>query len=313
MVGWLRDEGGAQVPLGSAGLLIGRGATCNVVVDDPDISRRHVLVLHADGGTQVIPLGKRAPTVAGHTIDGAVWVKDGDELVIGKARFVFVLPDEAGASIGWAIEVGGRVFPIGRSPFSVGGGKLDDLRLDGWPPQALRLLRVDRGLVAETRGALSVDDRIREAELCPLGPGSTITWNGERLRVIEIGPAAATLDTTLLAVALTLEFVPNGALLRVTTSRDHTAWLPHKRADLVAALLSPTQGQRAGDWIADDTLVERLWGASGGSRAQLNTLIYRARISLSEAGLDGQAMIERAPGGRATRISVSRDVAISIV
>jgi len=89
-------------------------------------------------------------------------------------------------------------------------------------------------------------------------------------------------------------------------------FLPSKRADLLAALLAPMHGQRAGDWISDEVLSERIWGNQQGSRTQLNTLIHRARASLSEAGVDGPALIERAPGGGATRLVLDADTTVSI-
>ncbi|NUO49630.1 MAG: FHA domain-containing protein [Polyangiaceae bacterium] len=226
MVGWLRDESGVRVPLDPSGTVIGRSSSCTIVVDDPEVSRRHVLVLHADGATQVIPLGRRHPAVRGVTVQGPTWVQDGDELVVGRARFAF------------------------------------EIRVDSAMPAA-------------------------KADAAPSAP------------------AEAPLPT-----AVAFERVPNGALLRVTGASERTAFLPSKRADLVAALLHPTTGA-AGEWIEDDVLCASVWGDEGGTRVQLNTLLHRTRASLTEAGLDGARLLERAPGGGAVRFLLAPNATVS--
>ena len=226
-MGWLRDESGVRVPLDPSGTVIGRSSSCTIVVDDPEVSRRHVLVLHADGATQVIPLGRRQPAVRGLTIEGPTWVEDGDELVVGRARFAF------------------------------------ELRADATP-------------------------HAPKADAAPHSP-------------TEASPPSA----------VVFERVPNGALLRVTTASERTAFLPNKRADLVAALLHPSAGA-AGEWIEDDILCASIWGDEGGTRVQLNTLLHRTRASLTEAGLDGARLLERAPGGGAVRFLLAPHATVSI-
>jgi hypothetical protein len=227
MVGWLRDESGVRVPLDPSGTVIGRSSSCTIVVDDPEVSRRHVLVIHADNATQVIPLGRRHPAVRGVTVGGPTWVQDGDELVVGRARFAF------------------------------------ELRTDATPPAP-------------------------KADAAPHSPA-------------EASPPSA----------VVFERVPNGALLRVTTASERTAFLPSKRADLVAALLRPSAGA-AGEWIEDDILCTSVWGDEGGTRVQLNTLLHRTRASLTEAGLDGARLLERAPGGGAVRFLLAPHATVSI-
>lgn len=207
MSGWLRDELGVRVPLTTVGTIIGRSSTCGIVVDEPDVSRAHVLVVDGAGAAHVVPLGRRAALLRGASIVAPTWARDGDELRVGTARFVF-----------------------------------------------------------EIRGA--------EPEERPEAP------------------------------PVELERGAGGATLRVGRDAGRAAWLPHKRADLVASLLQPPSGDPMGAWVGDEVLASSIWGPTGASRTQLNTLIHRARESLSEAGLDGAALIERAPGGGATRFVV---------
>lgn len=217
MVAWLRDDSGVRVPLGPAGTLIGRSADCHIVVDDPEVSRRHVLILHAEGGTQVIPLGRRKPELRGARIHGPAWAEDGDELVVGHARFAF------------------------------------DIR--------------------------TAPNKQREEPIAP--------------------------------TAVRYRPTDEGARLTIVVGKEHVVELAQKRADLVLALLCPPNGL-PGEWVEDEVAWELIWGRDGGTRARLNTLIHRTRASLSEAGLDGARLIERAPGGGATRFALAPKAKVSI-
>lgn len=223
MVAWLRDESGVRVPLGPEGTLIGRSAGCHVVVDDQAVSRKHVLVLHRDGVTEVLPLGRGRTELRGERLTAPVHAFDGDELSVGGARFVFDIR---------------------------GGGA---------------------SRVAATSSAR--------------------------------GP---------LPSQIRFEPILDGARLSVTLAQEHVVVLLQRRADLMRALLFPEAG-RAGDWIEDDALCARVWGAEGGSRARLNTLLHRVRASLTEVGLDGARMLERAPGGGATRVLLAPEAQVAIV
>lgn len=210
------------MPLGPSGTLIGRSSVCHVVVDEPSVSRKHLLILHADGATRVIPLGRGRPQLRGAKVLGPTLAEDGDELVIGTARFTFEI-------------------------------------------------RGDRKPQAAKRGARRVD--------------------------------------SLLPTAVVLEPLPEGVRLRVTVGTERTVVLAQRRGDLARALLS---GGIAGEWVEDNIACELVWGAAGGSRARLNTLIHRTRASLSEVGLDGSRLIERAPGGGATRFALAPQATVSV-
>jgi hypothetical protein len=49
--------------VGAGGLLIGRQGDCDIVTNDPSVSRRHALVRLTSDGAEVVPLG-RAPIYA---------------------------------------------------------------------------------------------------------------------------------------------------------------------------------------------------------------------------------------------------------
>ncbi|MFO0614927.1 MAG: FHA domain-containing protein [Polyangiaceae bacterium] len=310
MLGWLKDDNGVRVPLDPGGVLVGRALGSHVVVDDPQVSRRHLLVLPAGGRAQILVLGRRPVTLAGRVIDGVGWASNGDELVVEGARFRFELP-AVERPTGWVLSLRGRQYAVRARGMTIGGDPSDDLSIDGWPPTAVRLLLVEGGMLADTHASVRVDGAEAADGAYFLTAGSVLTCGADAIQVVE----AVAADRTTGAVGveeIALEFVPNGALLRVVTTRPRHAWLPQKRADLVAALLRPAPPLRPGEWVEDAVLVPRIWGSTGATREQLNTLIHRTRISLSEAGLNGPALIERAPGGGATRMSVGSTTRVSV-
>jgi hypothetical protein len=230
MAGWLRDDSGIRVPLDPSGTLIGRGSGCTIVVDGPEVSRRHVLVLHGERATQVIPLGRKRPQLRGVPLQGPAWVQDGDDLLVEHVRFTFELS-------------------AATAPTVDGGGE-------------------------------------------PREP--------------SVRASALSSEPTVVS----FERVPNGALLRLGSS-GRLAFLANRRADLVAGLLPPLAAT-IGEWVEDDALCERIWGSAGGTRERLNTLIHRTRASLTEAGLDGSRLLERAPGGGATRFAAGPGATLSV-
>ena len=79
-----------------------------------------------------------------------------------------------------------------------------------------------------------------------------------------------------------------------------TVYLPDKRCDLMALLLSPPEPLRAGDFVEDEVLLGRIWGKELKARTDVNVLVHRLRKDLERAGLDA-TWVERQKGGGATR------------
>jgi pSer/pThr/pTyr-binding forkhead associated (FHA) protein len=74
---------GREIPV-IDGMVVGRGH-CDVVLVDPEVSRRHALVTEAAGGPTVEDLGSRNGTwVNGHRIGGAHRLRPGDEVRFGN-------------------------------------------------------------------------------------------------------------------------------------------------------------------------------------------------------------------------------------
>lgn len=81
-------EYSATVPfrLPLCGLLVGRSLSCDLVLDDPDVSRRHAQFMILDAKPWVVDLGSANGTL----VDGALIrrerLREGSEVVLGSIR-----------------------------------------------------------------------------------------------------------------------------------------------------------------------------------------------------------------------------------
>jgi hypothetical protein len=84
--------GGRTELLGSAGAVLGRSREADVVVDDPNVSRRHAEVRPSGGSWIVRDLGStNGVKVNGRRIQGPQSLKRGDVIELGTARVTFEL------------------------------------------------------------------------------------------------------------------------------------------------------------------------------------------------------------------------------
>ena len=87
----LRVDGRTEL-LGSAGAVLGRSREADVVVDDPNVSRRHAEVRPSGGSWIVRDLGStNGVKVNGRRIQGPQSLKRGDVIELGTARVTFEL------------------------------------------------------------------------------------------------------------------------------------------------------------------------------------------------------------------------------
>jgi FHA domain-containing protein len=87
----LRVAGRTEL-LGSGGAVIGRSRDADVVVDDPNVSRRHAEVRPSGGSWIVRDLGStNGVKVNGRRIQGPQSLKPGDEIELGTSRVSFEL------------------------------------------------------------------------------------------------------------------------------------------------------------------------------------------------------------------------------
>jgi len=87
----LRVDGRTEL-LGSRGVVLGRSREADVIVDDPNVSRRHAEVRPSGGSWIVRDLGStNGVKVNGRRIQGPQSLKRGDVIELGTARVTFEL------------------------------------------------------------------------------------------------------------------------------------------------------------------------------------------------------------------------------
>lgn len=300
--------------VGAHGLLIGRDATCDLVVTDPAISRRHALIRATGDGVELVPLGRTPVLHNGAPCERTELLADGDRIeVAGLVLAVRVeLPRPGASGSGFRLVRGRSSFGISHTPFIVGGGDGDDLILDGWPPGALRFHLAPGELYVEaTVTTASRNGTPLEAEtLEPLAVGDTVACAGTSLELARgEGPAHTTItaDTHALPTHVSIEMLPRGGRVVFTMpTGDHPVYLADRRLDLIAALVKPPSGYAAGDFIPDDVLRPIVWPRNPNViRSEINVHITRCRKDLLAAGLAGPRLLQRAPTGGATRLALA--------
>jgi hypothetical protein len=83
---------GRRLVVGSAGVTIGRSRQCDIVVDDPNVSRRHAEVGPRGGAWILTDLGSTNGSLLNRRrISGSEVLSPGDEIEIGTSLIVFEL------------------------------------------------------------------------------------------------------------------------------------------------------------------------------------------------------------------------------
>ncbi|MEA2160591.1 MAG: hypothetical protein QOD66_2971 [Solirubrobacteraceae bacterium] len=83
---------GKRLMVGPAGVTIGRSRQCEVVLDDPNVSRQHAEVRPRGGSWVLTDLGStNGSSINGRRINGPEVVKPGDEIEIGTSLMRFEL------------------------------------------------------------------------------------------------------------------------------------------------------------------------------------------------------------------------------
>jgi hypothetical protein len=83
---------GRRMVVGSEGVAIGRSRSCDLVLDDPNVSRRHAEIRPRGGSWVLVDLGStNGSRINGRSIEGSEVVKPGDEIELGSTRLTFEL------------------------------------------------------------------------------------------------------------------------------------------------------------------------------------------------------------------------------
>lgn len=305
---------GVSRRVGPQGLLIGRDDTCDVVIADPAISRRHALIRASADGVELVPLGRVPVVHNGSPCERASLLADGDRIEVGGLELVVRVElrrPGAGGS-GFRLVRGRTTFGISHTPFVVGGGDTDDLIIDGWPPGALRFHLAQRELFVEpTIAAATKNGAALEAETLEAAEvGDVLGCAGSVLEVAKgEGPAQTTItaEAQALPSRVSIEMLPRGGRVVFSlSSGDHAVYLADRRLDLIAALVKPPAGYVAGDFIPDEVLRPIVWPRNPNViRSEINVHITRCRKDLLAAGLAGPRLLQRSPTGGATRLALA--------
>jgi len=85
----------ADIALTGGRFFIGRARECQLVLDDPLVSRRHAVVFTDGDGSRLEDLGSRNGTlVNGERIEGSVELADGDRVTIGAHSFLLAVGED---------------------------------------------------------------------------------------------------------------------------------------------------------------------------------------------------------------------------
>jgi hypothetical protein len=84
--------GGKRLVVGPAGATMGRSRQCDVMVDDPNVSRTHAEVRPRGGSWVLTDLGStNGSRLNGHRVEGTEVLKPGDEIELGSTQLTFEL------------------------------------------------------------------------------------------------------------------------------------------------------------------------------------------------------------------------------
>lgn len=316
--------GGPSRRVGPAGALIGRDVDCDVVANDPSVSRRHALVRLLRDGVELVPLGRAPVEINGKAHAKPTALNDGDQITLPGLTLTVQIKlhrPKADGAASFRLELEGvGSFGIVHTPFVIGGGATDDLIVKGWPARALVVHVAQRELYVEvTTGKATLAGReLSAGSVEPLVVGDTLAYKSSRFVMHQLGSYAATTAVTTSAALpsrVSIEILARGGRVVFTMpDGEHAVFLHDRRLDLLTALLRPPAGYAAGDFIPDDTVASVVWPRNTGtSRNDMNVLIRRCRMDLVEAGLAGPRLIERAPTGGATRVALAPGAQVIVV
>jgi hypothetical protein len=317
----LTSPDGVSRKAGGQGLWIGRDPACDIVVADPAISRRHALIRTSIDGVELVPLGRLPVGHNGRPCERAQLLADGDRIEVAELVFTVKveLPAPGRTQAGFRLVTGRSSFALSHTPFFAGGGDADDLILDRWPVGALRfhLAQGEVFLEVVTGVATRNGEPIEGDTLAVLGVGDVVGYCGDTFEIAGGDRAHTTVGghADVLPSRVVVEMLPRGGRVMFSLpSGERTVYLADRRLDLIAALVRPPAGYAPGEFIPDDVLRPIVWPRNPNViRSEINVHITRCRKDLLAAGLAGPRLLQRAPGGGATRLALAPGCTVEVL
>jgi hypothetical protein len=297
--------------VGAKGLEIGRHRDCDIVLTAKTASRRHALIRVTRAGAELLPLGRVPIAVNGKAYDRARELVHGDTIALPGLTLTVEIVAARAKEPAFRLRHRGAQLAISHTPFTVGGGDMNDLIIKRWPERALCFHIAGRELYVEvlTGKALLDDVEVAAETVAPLAVASELVYRKETF-VVErpAGDEDTTVgETAELPVRVAIQMLPRGGrVVFEMADGPRSVLLSERRLDLVIALLRPPAGHKPGEFIPDEIVSAIVWPRDPVvSRQEINVLISRCRRDLVQAGLAGARLLERAPGGGATRVALA--------
>ena len=283
---------GVRIPLGARPRFIGRGPGNDLVLDDPQVSSKHLSMWVEDGVPCAVDLGSRNGTTLGdEPIAGVVRLAVLDRLTLGGGSTLELAEVQATEEApGWNLREceSGSTVAILTDRFRIGR----DLVVPGLPDdQHVQLLIDGDGFLCREQD----DDAIR------LATGDVIEVADARWEVREAHDGRpATLVVQRAVYPYRVEVRP-AAVRFVHGSSSCDIDAANRYALLVVLARARAKALAAGDveggWVDDETLATGIWGARNRARTP-RVVLCRTRAELRAAGLDPWCLEKRTGGTR---------------
>lgn len=296
---------GLQIRVGDAGILIGRHASCHLLLSDHRASRIHALIRPDDDGLKLFVTGANVVLVGRRPIKRWTELKAGDVLGFPGEQMTIHGPQEATPRAHWTIELsGGGLVRSPQASFSVGGGESDTLRVPGCPEQAVQFERAQGAMLATFRVPASID-----GEAAPLQQMLSIHTDAR----IQVGAVQLKLFRELdVANAVTMAWIQEPPaseigfrLLRSGAEIDlsypdfsATVRLSELRARLLGLLIKPPAPRSCGDAVSGTELAQGLWPRRPEKDARdVEMLFQRLQKDLVSNGINPFRLVQRSARG----------------
>ena len=134
---WKLRHQNTELPIGIEGLVIGRSSSCEIALDDPDVSRRHARLTAGAAGVRLEDLDSvNGVYVRGMRLSAPRTLRDGDTFSVGRHEFSVVWR----ATPSDARSLTGRRRSVETAPLDAGEGEGEDDSYSTTRTDALELM-----------------------------------------------------------------------------------------------------------------------------------------------------------------------------